>query len=69
MNEAEIPAELIDPALKEVGWGIVEGSRVRRVSSLLDVCKVSLKNQSKMLLITFCSTIGFQKHLYKEGNS
>jgi type I restriction enzyme R subunit len=30
MNEAETRAELIDPALKTVGWGIVEGSRVRR---------------------------------------
>ena len=30
MNEAETRAELIDPALKEAGWGVVEGSRVRR---------------------------------------
>ena len=30
MNKAETTAELIDPALKEAGWGIVEGSRVRR---------------------------------------
>ncbi len=30
MNEAETRAELIDPALKAVGWGVVEGSRVRR---------------------------------------
>jgi type I restriction enzyme, R subunit len=30
MNEAETRAELIDPALKDAGWGIVEGSRVRR---------------------------------------
>src|SRR5260370_10970674 len=30
MNEAETRAELIDPALKAVGWGEVEGSRVRR---------------------------------------
>ncbi len=30
MNEAETRAELIDPALKAAGWGIVEGSRVRR---------------------------------------
>jgi len=30
MNEAETRAELIDPALKETGWGVVEGSRVRR---------------------------------------
>jgi type I restriction enzyme R subunit len=30
MNEAETRAELIDPALKSAGWGVVEGSRVRR---------------------------------------
>ena len=30
MNEAETRAEHIDPALRAVGWGVVEGSRVRR---------------------------------------
>lgn len=30
MNETETRAELIDPALKAAGWGVVEGSRVRR---------------------------------------
>lgn len=30
MNEAETRAEFIDPALLAAGWGIVEGSRVRR---------------------------------------
>ena len=30
MNEAETRAELIDPSLKESGWGTVEGSRVLR---------------------------------------
>ena len=29
MNEAETRAELIDPALKAAGWGIVDGSRAR----------------------------------------
>lgn len=29
MNETETRAHLIDPALKEAGWGVVEGSRVR----------------------------------------
>lgn len=30
MNEAEIRAEYIDPALKAAGWGVVEGSRILR---------------------------------------
>jgi type I restriction enzyme R subunit len=30
MNEAETRAEYIDPALKASGWGVVEGSRIRR---------------------------------------
>jgi len=30
MNEAETRAEYIDPALAKAGWGVVEGSRIRR---------------------------------------
>ena len=30
MNEAETRAELIDPALKVAGWGVVDGSYIRR---------------------------------------
>jgi len=30
MNEAETRAELIDPQLKQSGWGVVEGSRILR---------------------------------------
>ena len=30
MNEAETRAELIDPALKAAGWGVVDGSYIRR---------------------------------------
>ena len=30
MNEAETRAELIDPALRDAGWGVVEHSRIRR---------------------------------------
>lgn len=30
MNEAETRAEYIDPSLKRSGWGVIEGSRIRR---------------------------------------
>jgi len=30
LNEAETRAELIDPALREAGWGVVDGRRTRR---------------------------------------
>lgn len=34
VNEAETRAEHIDPALKEAGWGVVEGSRILREYAL-----------------------------------
>ncbi len=34
MNEAETRAEHIDPALRAAGWGVVEGSRIRREYSI-----------------------------------
>jgi type I restriction enzyme R subunit len=34
MNEAETRAEHVDPAVRAAGWGIVEGSRVRREYSI-----------------------------------
>jgi len=34
MNEAETRAEHIDPALKLAGWGVVDGSRIRREYSI-----------------------------------
>jgi len=34
MNEAETRADHVDPALSAVGWGVVEGSRVRREYSI-----------------------------------
>jgi type I restriction enzyme R subunit len=30
MNESETRAELIDPKLKAVGWGVAEGSKIIR---------------------------------------
>jgi len=29
MNEAETEATLIDPKLRECGWGVIEGSKIR----------------------------------------
>jgi len=34
MNEEETRAEYIDPALKAAGWGVIEGSRVRRAYTI-----------------------------------
>lgn len=34
MNEADTRAELIDPALKEAGWGLVDRSRVKREENI-----------------------------------
>ena len=34
MDEAETRAELIDPLLTAAGWGVVEGSRIRREFSI-----------------------------------
>ena len=34
MNEAETRAEHVDPALKQAGWGVVEGSRIQREYSI-----------------------------------
>jgi type I restriction enzyme R subunit len=30
MNEAETRAELIDPKLREAGWGVLEGTKISR---------------------------------------
>lgn len=36
MNESETRAELIDPKLKDCGWGVVEGSKVLREFNITD---------------------------------
>ena len=36
MNEADTRAELIDPKLRAVGWGEIEGSRIRREYPIKD---------------------------------
>jgi type I restriction enzyme, R subunit len=37
LNESETRAEHIDPALAKAGWGVVEGSRVRREKSAYEI--------------------------------
>ncbi len=37
MNEAETRAEHIDPALKAAGWGVVDGSKIRREKSAYEI--------------------------------
>ncbi len=51
MNEAETRAELIDPALKEAGWGVVDGSRVRREVIAPGRCKRSRQDIGKHPII------------------
>lgn len=36
MNESETRAELIDPKLKQAGWGVVEGSKIQREFRITD---------------------------------
>ncbi|MEK7137247.1 MAG: type I restriction enzyme HsdR N-terminal domain-containing protein [Patescibacteria group bacterium] len=36
MNESETRAELVDPKLRESGWGEVDGSRIRREFHITD---------------------------------
>jgi len=47
MNEAETRAEHIDPALKAAGWGVVEGSRIRREYRITDGRIEGRKRRSK----------------------
>lgn len=47
MNEAETRAEYIDPALKAAGWGVVEGSRIRREKSAYEISPGRLQGGGK----------------------
>ena len=52
MNEAETRAELIDPALRDAGWGVVEATRVRREMITLGRLQGAASGQSRILRIT-----------------
>ena len=48
MNETETRAELIDPALREAGWGVIEGTRVRREFPITNTHKPGVRNYSQI---------------------
>ena len=45
MNEADTRAELIDPLLTAAGWGVVDGSRIRREFSITIVPPGGIKGR------------------------
>ena len=46
MKEAETRAELIDPKLKESGWGVAEGSKILREYPPITAGKILTGNNS-----------------------
>jgi type I site-specific restriction endonuclease len=56
MNEAETRAELIDPALKAAGWGVVEASRVRREEITLAACRSEMRRDEASDCRSFVAT-------------
>jgi len=50
MNEAETRAEHIDPALKAAGWGVVEGSRIRREYAMPPLTREERAGKARMLI-------------------
>lgn len=53
MNEAETRAEYIDPELKAAGWGVVEGSRIRREYHITPGRIESLGRRGKALTVDY----------------
>ncbi|MDQ3005583.1 MAG: DEAD/DEAH box helicase family protein [Chloroflexota bacterium] len=52
MNEAETRAELIDPQLREAGWGITDGSKILRERHITDG-KIQTGGRGKPLIIDY----------------
>ena len=48
MNEAQTEFEYIDPALREAGWGVVEGSRVFKQFPITNKEKPGVRNYSQL---------------------
>ncbi|MDP2266956.1 MAG: type I restriction-modification enzyme R subunit C-terminal domain-containing protein [Thiobacillus sp.] len=52
MNEAETRAEHIDPLLAAAGWGVVEGSRIRREYALAPLTRKERAAQAHAIIGT-----------------
>ena len=48
MNESQTQYELIEPALREAGWGVVEGSRVYKEFPITNKEKPGVRNYSQL---------------------
>ena len=48
MNEAQTRLDLIDPALREAGWGVVEGSRIHVEFPITNKDKPGVRNYSQL---------------------
>jgi type I restriction enzyme, R subunit len=48
MNEAQTEFEYIDPALREAGWGVIEGSRVFKQFPITNKDKPGVRNYSQL---------------------
>lgn len=53
MNEAETRAELIEPKLKESGWGVVDGSKILREYKITDGAIQTGGNRKKSLFADY----------------
>ncbi|MBN1391206.1 MAG: DEAD/DEAH box helicase family protein, partial [Sedimentisphaerales bacterium] len=68
MNEAETRAELIDPKLKESGWGVVEGSKVLREYHIT-AGKIQTGGRAKPLIADYVLVYRGQKLAVIEAKS
>jgi hypothetical protein len=58
MNEAETRAEHIDPALAAAGWGVAEGSRIRREYPIaVGVEELDQEKLTPLLLLKYHNSI------------
>jgi type I restriction enzyme R subunit len=68
MNEAETRAELIDPKLKESGWGVVEGSKILREYHIT-AGKIQTGGRAKPLIADYVLVYRGQKLAVIEAKS